>query len=142
MTSAPPKQRASGPTVGGKILVPHVRRRALGPNFNTLEELLASSEVSDKDKHRAYKCWKRREMVAFRVMKGYGEQPEPLSSGDEVVLVGLGHNNSLNGEAGVLGAYDPESERWEIPARVKEQNLVKKQWIKAARYNCSTVASS
>jgi len=112
----------------------------MGPNFNTLEELLASSEVSDNDKQRAYKCWKRRQMVAFRVISGNGEQPEPLSSGDEVVLVGLGHNKSLNGEAGVLGAYDPESERWEIPAhsaRVKEQNLVKKQWMKAARYNCS-----
>lgn len=110
----------------------------MSPPFRTLEELLASSEVDDDDKQRAYKCWKRREMCGFLLTTG--EVPEPLATGDEVVVVGLGQNKSLNGENGVLGAYDAEAGRWEVPAlgaRIKPQNVAKQQWLKAAQHNTS-----
>jgi hypothetical protein len=114
----------------------------MSPPFRTLEELLASTEVDADDKQRAYKCWKRREMCGFACTSSYGEEPEPLATGDEVVVAGLEYNKSLNGETGVLGSYDADSGRWEVPAlgaRIKSQNLIKRQWFRAAHYNTGIV---
>ena len=111
----------------------------MAPPFCTLEELLASNDVNDDDKQRAYKCWKRREMCGFLDWEtGHGEKLIPLARGDEVTVVGLVHNKSLNGETGVLGAYDSEADRWQVPAlgaKIKSQNVFKQQWLRAARYN-------
>ena len=122
----------------------HNRRRAHAsittmapPPFKSLEELLGSPDVGAEDKSRAYKCWNRRKMVSFMVQ---GAAPEPLTSGDDVTVIGLGHNRSLNECTGVLGGF--EDGRWSIPslnARVKPTNLVKQQWLFAGEYNTTVV---
>lgn len=110
------------------------------PQFKTLEELLASPDVDPDNKRRAYSCWNRRRSVNFAKGVHLGEEPEPLCEGDEVTVVGLMTNKSLNNCTGVLGSF--VDGRWEIPAlsaRVKPFNLVKKQWLYAGRYNSSIV---
>jgi hypothetical protein len=59
-------------------------------------------------------------------------------TGDVVTIAGLRHNKSINGEEGVLGAYDAATDRWDVTAlgvRVRPRNLVKKQWLRAAQCN-------
>lgn len=109
------------------------------PPLKTLEALLASPDVSAEDKHRAYKCWNRRRIVDFMT---FGPEPEPLEPGDEVTIVGLMNNRSLNNCTGVIQAFNEG--RWEIPslsARVRPDNLVKNQWKFAGDYNSSVVVN-